>query len=270
MKTLVLIIVLATAGVASGTPRVLPFTYPYETPAADSLEVEQYVDIVPIRVARELDDGTTDAVYSSRMILNTELEYAVTDRLEVALYFMFQQGASSDTPFIRFQGLKQRARYRFAERGELPVDIGIYLEIAEFHNEIELEEKLILGKRFGKLSVHANLWVEQEYYWQVQESKFIYNPTFGLAYELSPRFSAGLEYWVRGRFDARTDVNDLDPQLSAVAGTVHYVGPTFLAQKGRLFFSVGAYLRADKLTSSAEAGDQFGKLWIRTIVGLDL
>jgi hypothetical protein len=270
MKKLALLIVLATAGVASASPRVLPFTYPYETPAADSLEVEQYVDMIPVRVARELDDGTTDAVYSTRFVLNTELEYAVTDRLELALYATWQQGASSDTPFIRFQGLKQRARYRIAERDELPIDIAVYLEVAEFHNEIELEEKLILAKRFGKLSAHANLWVEQEYYWQVKESKFIYNPTIGLAYELSPRFSAGLEYWVRGRFDARTDANDLDPQLAATLGTVHYVGPTFLAQKGRIFFSVGAYVRADKLTSSAVAGDQFGKMWIRTIVGLDL
>ena len=271
MKTsLSLLFLLATLSVAHASPRVLPFTYPYETPAAGSLEVEQYVDMVPVRVAKEMPDGTLDGVYSMRMLLQTELEYAVTDRLEIALYFAFRQGASPDTPFMRFQGLKQRARYRFAERDEWPVDVGIYLEVAEYHNEIELEEKLMLSKRFGRFAIASNLWIEQEYYWQTKETKYIYNPTLGVTYEVSPRLSLGLEYWARGRFDRGMDVNDLDGTSEAATSTVHYVGPTALVQKGKIFVSAGAYLRAEKLATAAVAGDPFGKLWIRMIVGVDL
>lgn len=261
---------LGAPSLASANPRALPFSYPYETLPAGALEVEQYVDLIPIRVSRELPDGNTEAVVSVRSILQTELEYGITDRLEVAIYFAFRQGGSADTPFLRFSGLKQRARYRFAEQGEWPVDVGVYLEIAEFHDEIELEEKLLLARRFGPLSVLANLWVEQEYYFQTGETKYIYNPTVGATYELSPRMSVGAEYWVRGRFDSSRGPTDMDGTSEAPTETVHYAGPTLLFQAKQAWLSVGAYARLDTLGSGVSVGDPFGKVWIRTMLGIDL
>lgn len=261
---------LSWSAIASANPRPLPFSYPYETLPAGKLEVEQYADLVPVRVARENPDGTLDGVFGVRSVLQTELEYGITDRLEFGWYFVFRQGVSSGTPFLRFSGVKQRLRVRLAEAGEWPVDVGLYFEVAEFHDEFEFEEKLLLARRFGAVNVVANLWVEQEYYFQTGDTKYIYNPTAGVTYELSPKLIAGLEYWGRGRFDSAKDVTDMTGASEAPTSTHHYIGPTLLAQSGRVFFSLGAYLRLDGLADSAPVGDPFGKVWIRSLIGVEL
>jgi hypothetical protein len=261
---------LAAAPPARANPHPLPFSYPYSTLPEGALEAEQYVDLVPVRVARELPDGTTEGVVSLRSELQTELEYGITDRLEAALYFAFRQGGSATTPFLRFHALKQRLHYRFAEAGEWPVDVGVYLEIAEGSDEIEIEEKLLLARRFGALDVVANLWVEQEWYFQIRETKYIYNPTFGLAYEVSPRLSLGAEYWARGRFDSGDEAGADGEATDSPTSTAHYAGPTVLLQAKKIWIAVGAYARLDRLATRAAIGDPYGKLWIRTIVGIDL
>ena len=157
---------LALSASAFGNPHPLPFSYPYQTLPKGKVEVEEIADLIPMRVAREQADGTRDAVTAVRSELQTEVELGVTDRLELGLYFDFKQGATAGTPALRFGGLKQRLRYRFAEEGDWPVDTGVYFELAEYYNEVEIEEKLLLSKRFGYLTAVCNLWVEQEYYFQ--------------------------------------------------------------------------------------------------------
>ena len=254
---------------ASATPRPLPFTYPYETLPQGSLELEQYADLVPMRVVREGDAGS-DAVTSVRSNLETEIEYAITDHVEAAWYFVFRQGASAGTPAMRFMGVKQRLRFRFAETGDLPVDLGLYLEVAEYHNEFEFEQKLIVSRRLGPLSVVANLWVEQEYYFQDQDWRYIYNPTAGVAWQVRPSFFVGLEYWLRGHFGSSDDPDEEAPATASDAGPHHYAGPTFMLQNQQGFASLGAYLRWDKIGQAAVVDDPWGKLWIRVLFGLDL
>jgi hypothetical protein len=256
------------------TPRPLPYSYPYMTLPRGKLEVEQYLDMIPIRIAREQSSGDSQGVWSLRAVLQTELEIGITDRLEGALYFAFRQAASV-APTIRFDGLKQRLRYRFAESGEWPVDLGVYLEVAELHNEIEIEEKIILSRRFGSLTVTANLWVEQEYYFQDREVKYLYNPTLGASLELSPALMLGLEYWARGRFDSAMPViapgpEDAGPDADVPSGARHYLGPTVLVQTGEYFLSLGAYLRLDHLRRTIAVGDAFGRTWIRLLAGVGL
>lgn len=251
---------------ASANPRPLPFSYPYQTLPAEKFEVEQYVDMVPVRVARENPDGTQEGVYSLRSVLQTELEFGLSDRLEFGWYFVFQQGASATTPFMRFQGVKQRLRLRLSEEGLWPVNVGLYLEVAEFHDEVEVEEKILLSRRFGPLNAVVNLWIEQEYYFQTRETKFIYNPTAGLSYEVSPHVMVGAEYWVRGRFDDN-DPSDLIGGNDAPTGGRHYLGPTLLTQSGELWLSMGAYLRLDGLGDSPVVNDPYGKLWFRALIG---
>ena len=272
MRHVVLAAACCWSATASANPRPLPFSYPYETLPGGKLEVEQYVDFTPVRVPRENPDGTLDGVFGMRSVLQTELEYGITDRIELGWYFLFRQGATAGTPFLRFAGVKQRLRVRLAEAGEWPIDVGLYAEVAELDDELEFEEKILLAKRFGPVNVVANLWVEQEYYFQTGDTKYLYNPTAGVSYELSPKIVAGLEYWSRGRFDSANDKNDvMDAGASeAPTRTHHYLGPTFLAQQGKVFFSLGAYLRLDGLADGAKVGDPFGKVWIRSLIGVEL
>lgn len=249
-----------------GNPHPLPFSYPYQTLPAGKVEAEAIVDLVPVQVPREAEDGTRDAVTALRYQLQAEFELGITERLELGFYLSFHQGATADTPALRFDGLKQRLRYRFAEEGDLPLDIGVYVEVAEFYNEIEIEQKLLLSRRFGYLTAIANLWVEQEYYFQTQDWKLIYNPTVGAVYELSPAFMLGLEYWARGRFD-HEDAS-ADSSGDSPSGPRHYLGPTVLLQSGEAWWSTGVYARLDHLSEAAVPDDPYGKVWIRTMVGM--
>jgi hypothetical protein len=258
---------LSLAPGALANPHPLPYSYPYQTLPQGKVEVEEIADLVPMKVAREKEDGTRDAVTALRSQLQTELELGVHDRLELALYFSFHQSATADTPAMRFDGLKQRLRYRFAEEGDWPVDTGLYFEVAEFYNEVELEEKVLLSKRFGYLTTVCNLWVEQEYYFQEQQWKLIYNPTLGATYELSPNFMLGLEYWARGRFNQQNQAGG-DANADSPTAARHFLGPAVLLQSGEAWWSTGVYARLDHFGEGLKADDPYGKVWIRTMVGL--
>lgn len=252
------------ADAATASPRPLPFTYPYYTLPQGSVELEQYIDVIPTRIARERPDGQLEGVMDQRYALQTEIEYGFTDRLEGAFYLVASQAA--DAPF-KFRGLKQRLRYRLATDDEWPLGVAGYFEIAELHDELELEEKIILGRRFGRLQVLCNLWVEQEYYFQTQESKFIYNPTVGATWEIKPSVIVGLEYWARGRFDRGSDRS---ASVDAPSGTHHYVGPTILLQGESLWLSLGVYAGLDSIGGGFRTDASYGPLWIRSVLGLDL
>ena len=159
---------------AHANPKKLPFSYGTHLMPPGGFELEQYIDTVPMQVAREKDDGTLESVYASRYVLQTEMEYGLSENVELGFYLVWRQSASASTPFLRFQGTKQRVRLKLLD------NLAGYLEIAEFHDEIELEEKLLFSHQIGALELVANLWVEQEYYFADDLWKFIYNPIYTL------------------------------------------------------------------------------------------
>jgi hypothetical protein len=264
MKVLPALLILLCAEPALATPRSLPFTYPHDSLPAGAAEVEQYVDVIPTRVSRERNDGTLEGVLGHRYVLQTEFEYGITDRLEAAFYLVFRQSAAVGSGSLHLQGIKQRLRYRLANDYEWPVGTALYFEVAEHNDEIEVEEKIILGRRFGRLQLLANLWFEQERYFQTKEIKFIYNPTAGVTWELSPRLIAGLEYWVRGRIDRGTASGD------APSRPHHYLGPTVLLQGESIWLSLGAYLGLSSVSRGFQVGEAYGPLWFRALLGVDL
>lgn len=254
---------------AQANPRVFPFSYEPRTLQPKELEFEQYVDLSPVRVARQHDSGT-EAVTSLRSELQTELEVGLTDRLEAAWYFAFTQPANPERPTLQFRGVKQRLRARLSPITGWPLDLGVYVETAQFHSELEFEEKLLIGRHFGRLRLASNLWFEQEYYFQLGEWKHWYNPTVAASFELDPRAIVGCEYWARGRLDKpRRMAGTLDPGASQER-TVHYVGPTLLLQQGHQFLTLGGYLRVDNLERAVDVGDAWGRIWARAIIGIGL
>jgi hypothetical protein len=270
MKSFLLVVValVTLGGTAHANPKALPFSYGTGTQAEGDLEIEQYVDVIAMRLARELPDGNAESTVVPRYQLQTELEYGLTDSIEVGVYFVFRQAASVDTPFLRFHGLKQRVRWRFTKPGS-PLQMAAYGEIAELNDEIELEEKLLIDYRIGRIKAVLNLWIEQEWYFVGDYTKFIYNPTIGATYEVSPSLQVGAEYWLRGRFD---DVGEDEMTIDETSGggVKHYAGPTVMAQRGEVWMSLGAYVRLDGIGEATEVGDSFGRMWVRMIVGVGL
>jgi hypothetical protein len=269
LPVVVITVVLGVSASAHANPKALPFSYGTGTQPPGGLEIEQYADIVAMRVARELPDGSAESTVTPRYVLQTELEYGLTDRIELGLYFAFRQDASANAPLLRFQGVKQRVRWRFSDP-TWPVSLAAYFEVAEFHDEIEVEEKLLIEKRLGRLRAIANLWIEQEWYFITDEVKHVYNPTVGATYELAPAIQVGAEYWARGRFDDTSSDDAMSGYDAVSGGARHYAGPTVLLQGGEHWLAVGAYLRLDGLGKATPVDDAYGRVWVRLIAGIGL
>ena len=168
---------------------------------------------------------------------------------------------------IFFDGTKQRLRFRLAEQGELPVDVALYGEVSEFHDELELEEKVILSKRFDKVRVMANLWFEESFEHYSGEAEVLFHPTLGVTGEITPVFHVGAEYWAAGKLEnegAPGSVDEFNDRFH------HYVGPAVSLQFGKLWWSAAAYLRLDSMKRAVEIDDQYGHLWVRSVIGLSL
>ena len=250
------------------TPRPLPFTYNYDTNPEGEGEIETYVDLVPVKAA----DATGQRRTALLSQFQEEFEYGITNRLELGLYVTFAPtpsgfGGSSVVPSLtEGNGSKQRLRYRISDSGVLPIDIGLYGEVTENENEIELEAKVILQRRFGKLYLAANLVVEQESYF-TGELSVVLDPSAGLWYQVTPVFQPGIEWWMYKELSNRAPPGgefNLDAQ--------HYVGPTMLMNFGRVWWTTGAYARLTELHHdlNPNAGDSFGQLWFRTVIGVNL
>jgi hypothetical protein len=260
---------LLAAGAAGATSRPLPFTYPNETLGEGQVEIEMYTDVNPLRVDADAADPSAGQLWEPAYQLQTEIEYGVSDRVELGFYQVFEaEPGAGGTNGLTFDGLKWRVRTRFAEPGELPVDIGLYLELETMHDEIAFEPKLNLQRRVGPVRIMSNLWVEGvlerpfDKKSQGQKLAFVINPTAGFVYEITPTFQPGVEYWARGQVVPTGSGQDRDN--SAVH---HFVGPTVHLNFGKLWWSSGLYVHANS-TSTPAVGDAYGPVWFRSTIAL--
>lgn len=206
-----------TAGTAHADRRSFTYTYEYATMAAGETAVELY----NTQSLATFDDGAPRTYQ-----LAVELEHGVTDRFDVALYHVFSQVSAADPMVaapLAFDELKLRARYRFAERGALPIDPLLYLEAKkEFAGSVyELEAKLVGARDFGKLTAVANAVLEVKFGSDVDaaEAGVETEPeagwAAGLVYEASPTWRVGAETYGGFEFEEPGDVAaSLGPSVS--------------------------------------------------------
>lgn len=260
---------LCVSASALANPRPLPFTYQWETLPKGEAELEQFVDVAPLYVWNADHHSVLEPAYK----LTTEIEYGITDRLELGLYFVAKNEPDSEgagAPLI-FDGLKQRLRYRIGKENQLPIDIALYFEVAELRDEIELEEKIILQKRFGALKAIANLSVEQAFE-RGGEIAFVLNPSAGLVYEVNENITLGAEYWLHAEYTLQepegAEDEPADPTGEWNHKPHHFVGPAVSFRWERLWWTTGVYGRMDDFDRVIRPGDQFGRAWVRTAVGI--
>jgi len=258
---------IAWADNVRANPMPLPFTYTYPTLPKGEGEVEQYVDLTPILAPSA---STGNNVFYTATQFQTELEYGISDHLELGLYVALLPNPVTINSSVGYTatltegtGFKERLRWRIAEEGELPVDIALYGELVEFETEFEIEAKIILAKRFGNLTVATNLWGEREYEYAARNWDWVINPTLGATYELSPMWHLGVEGWMRAEWPTPAP----SPRPFAL-GPHEFVGPTVMIDFGKIWWSTGAYLRVDDIGRKAQLDDNYGPVWFRTIIGM--
>jgi len=253
----------AVSSAARANPRPLPFTYQSETLAKGAAEVEQFVDYMPTRV---LSGATGAPIWYGSTQFQTEIEYGLADRLELALYFTFVPEPSERTAslptLVQGNGIKQRLRWRLADPGAWPIDVALYGEVAENEREIELEAKIILQRRFGRLRLITNLWAEREFYFDGRR-EWVLNPTAGATVEISERLHIGLEGWMRSEY-----LDGFSGPRPFNMGPHVYVGPAVLLNFGSVWWATAGYWRADDPGRTTQVGDAYGPFWVRSVVGV--
>ncbi len=271
MKKLFLALVVM-AGTASANPRALPFTYTTDTLAPGEAEIEQTVDLIPLR-AIDTNIGAPTSYLATQF--QTELEIGICHNLELALYFVLtpaQQYLQNTALLPESNGIKQRIRYIFADPGEWPIDVGVYGELSENDRELELEGKILLQKRFGKLRVAANIWAEYEFYFEKDpttgdhQRDVVINPTLGATYEVTPKFHVGLDSWLRGEYPT----NPAPATRTFGLGPEYYIGPAVMMSFKKVWWTVAAYVRVTDTGHDLQVAEPYGKVWFRTMVGYDL
>jgi hypothetical protein len=180
-----------------------------------------------------------------------ELEHGLTDHWDAALYTVFTQVGSADPTIaqpLSLHEMKVESRYRFADRGELPVDIMAYGEVArEFGGgAYELEAKAILARDFDKLLIAANLIGAVELGSDVPETEAEFGWAVGATYEVHPKLNIGVETF--GEIE--------EEEVAASVGPAIAVAPS-----GNFWFT---------FTAGFGLTDEAPKLSGRLIVGVEL
>ena len=155
----------------------------YYTTKQGEVEVEFHNDIrFP-----EADQDETD---NSRH--QVELEYGVTNHLQVAYYEVYAWDRAHDWERDAF---KIEAKLRFAEAGQWPVDLALYTEYKnpDGHRDErsdELENKVILSKDFGAWNLSGNFVFEKALN---SGAAWEYEVVAGVSYALTARTRLGVE-----------------------------------------------------------------------------
>lgn len=134
--------------------RPYAFTYEPVVSAAGEKELELYETLAEPRSGARADRSWEHKL---------ELGYGLTDRLSVSSYGVFR---TTDPKAFELAALRLEGRYKALDASQSPVDLVLYLEGEKEVVDDKpwgVEEKLIFGHNYGKVSWALNLIAEQEF-----------------------------------------------------------------------------------------------------------
>ncbi len=187
---------------ASATTRNFTYTYEPETMPRGDKEFEQWVSLRTIR-----NDHAGQNHYT-RWDLREELEYGVTDNYTLSLYlnekseYFRNPATNAKTNESEFEGVSLENKWMVVNPVGHPFGLSLYLEPRLGNGEFELEEKIILGQRFGRNeawkwafnATHATEWKDSAVAGEGTKTEGELEFTFGLIKELNKRWSLGFEF----------------------------------------------------------------------------
>lgn len=205
--------------------------YPYATAAKGELELENATTHTRRGPKGAGDDeATTDG----RMRSSFEATYGVTDRLEVSAYADFLRDPGEGWSF---GGQRYHVRTRFFEKGELPVDLGAYVELEmPKHDEDthEVELRGIVEKDVGRFTFDFNPIVEKVVKGQNLSSGWGLQYSAAVVYRLSERYRPRLDFF--GDFGPIQDFRPRSEQQHLVSPALEInLGRQFRVQAGAAF-----------------------------------
>jgi hypothetical protein len=264
------VVTLALPATARGDARTLPFTYTTDTLPGGAAEIDQFIDLVPLRAASKPQLGEASYLASA---LQTEIELGFTDRIELALSVTVLPELSADlVGKARLAGLgtglKQRLRYRVNEDQHVwPVigNLAVFLELTENDAFVEAEGRALFERLLSdRLRIAVNFVGEHQWLY-TKERNWVFSASAGAAYEVSPRLRFGIEAWTREEFPQPKVDDKLYGQRRQV-----YAGPTIVIASGRIWWTTGVYARLTERDHDLEPGEPYGRVWVRSMIGYAL
>jgi hypothetical protein len=205
--------------------------YPAQTVGHGMIELESLNSIIA-KGHNEGDEGTSSGDFPSNHMYRTALEltYGITDKIEAAVYLNLAKPTGAD---FQYAGSKYRVRGSLFEKGQLPVDLGWYVEL-EWHktpqfdaSELELELRPIIEKDFGPFEIDLNPLFEKAIFVGPDKNKgFEFGYVAGIYYSLKRWLSPGLEFY--GGIGLIDDIDPLSDQQ-------HYLFPVIRGELGSGF-----------------------------------
>lgn len=123
-----------------------------------------------------------------------EFNYGLLDNIEIATYLDFKKLGASDQN-LNLEAARVHARSSLFEKGQLPVDVGVYGEL-EFpsgeESKMEAEFKVLLEKDFGRLTLNLDPSIEQKVIGNV-EHDIGFGYSTSVAYRLNETFRPHLD-----------------------------------------------------------------------------
>ena len=188
--------------------------YPYATAAKGETELENSF----VYTNQGTQDASPPDNNEGLPRESIEASYGITDKTEVAAYADFARpyGESWEQTATRV-----RARTRFFEKGELPVDLGLYAE-AEFPrhdvNDFEFELRGILEKDIGKWTFDVNPILEKAVTGEEASEGWELQYAAGAIYRLNEQLHPRLDIF--GDFGPIRSLEDKDEQKHLISPAV--------------------------------------------------
>ncbi len=242
------------------------YTYEPETMPRGGTEFEQWITL---RTQR------SKAVRQQNFNLweiRESLEYGVTDNYTVELYLNSKSESFRDTvdgtghSKFSFQGISLENRYMVLNPATHPVGLSLYLEPRFSGDEAEVEQKIILGQRYGDWKWAFNLTHATEWADNLHSTEGELEVSFGIVRDFGPRWSVGLEL---------RDHNEL-PDYRRWENTALFLGPV-ISYRHEKWWAVLSVL--PQIYGASFADDPDGNRWLelegherlnaRLIIGID-
>lgn len=202
--------------------------YPYQTIGKGVAELESLNSFIPDGHT-EGDAGTSSGEFPSDQMYRPALEltYGFTDKIEGAAYLNLAHPNGSS---LQYAGSKYRLRGSLFEQGQLPADLGWYVELEwnrtpQFdESELELEIKPIIEKDIGRLEIDLNpKFVKAIFVGPDKNKGFEFGYAAGTYYNYSRWISPGVEFY--GGIGLIDDIDTLHDQQ-------HYIFPVVRGELG--------------------------------------
>jgi hypothetical protein len=221
---------------------------------------------------RELEPWSTfrlgKSEFFSRLDTRIEAELGLTDRLQTALYLNLS-AKTMETPLGRVSStepvsLSSEWKLKLADPVADRAGVALYGELSAGPSEAEIEAKLILDKRAGRLLGALNLVAEHEWGFEGPETEHetVFEVDGGVAWFLSPRLTAGIEIRSHTVF----------PPAEGKTRSALFLGPTLSVVKGSFWIAASVLPQVRALAGASEGHldlEEHERVEVRVLFGLE-